>query len=206
MAKARPIPGLDEDDSYAAAAAKVVAVRARELAEHAEGVLDTSDIERLHSMRVATRRLRAALEVFEPCFPRKRYRAALAEVKRLADALGERRDRDVTIVALTEFEARAGQAEAPGVRSLTDRIRTEQTGANEALAPLVTPERMRALDERLRELVAATGQWAAAAPDASTDAEEAPPPKAPTRVELAADDDRTEAARPRAFDAETSRA
>ena len=34
-----------------------------------EDVLDVADIERVHDMRVATRRLRAALEVFEPCFP-----------------------------------------------------------------------------------------------------------------------------------------
>ena len=34
------------------------------------GVLDVGDIERVHDMRVATRRLRAALEIFGPCFPR----------------------------------------------------------------------------------------------------------------------------------------
>ena len=49
-------------------------------------MLDTSDIERVHDMRVATRRLRAALEVFEPCFPAKPYAQTLREVKRLADA------------------------------------------------------------------------------------------------------------------------
>src|SRR5215217_2635257 len=50
-----------------------------------------------------TRRLRAALEIFEPCFPSKHYRQALAEVKRLANALGERRDRDVAIASLHGF-------------------------------------------------------------------------------------------------------
>ena len=69
MAKAKPIPDLSADDSYAEAAAKIVSVRAAELTEHAPGVLDTGDIERVHDMRVATRRLRAALEIFEPCFP-----------------------------------------------------------------------------------------------------------------------------------------
>src|ERR1044072_3978505 len=104
MAKASAIPELGKDDAVPAAAAKVVAVRTRELADEAEGVLDTSDIERVHDMRVATRRLRAALEVFQPCFPKKRFRAALKEVKALADALGEPRDRDVHIADLTEFE------------------------------------------------------------------------------------------------------
>ncbi len=75
MAKARPIPGLHEDDPYALAAARVVVVRADELVEHSANVLDTADIERVHDMRVATRRLRAALEVFEPCFPKKAVQA-----------------------------------------------------------------------------------------------------------------------------------
>src|SRR5258706_7070940 len=100
MAKAKPIPDLSVDDAYADAAAKIVSVRAAELAEHAEGVLDTGDIERVHDMRVTTRRLRAALEIFEPCFPAKAYSQALGEVKRLADALRERRDRDLAMSPL----------------------------------------------------------------------------------------------------------
>ena len=47
----------------------MIEVRAGEVFEHADGVLDLDEIEPVHDMRVATRRLRAALEVFEPCFP-----------------------------------------------------------------------------------------------------------------------------------------
>jgi CHAD domain-containing protein len=154
MAKARPIPELGKDDPFATAAAKIVAVRARELSDASENVLDVSDIERVHDMRVATRRLRAALEVFEACFPKKRFRAALTEVKALADALGERRDRDVHIADLTEFEQAVGPADRPGIRSLVRRLRTEQADANQALAPHVTDARVAALIERLNELVA----------------------------------------------------
>jgi CHAD domain-containing protein len=154
VAKARPILGLSEDDPYAVAAARIVAVRSREVADHAAGVLDVSDIERVHDMRVATRRLRAALEVFEPCFPAKRFRAALREVKELADALGERRDRDVTIAALDEFAEAMGRADRAGIASLAERLRAEQAEANEALGPYVTEQRLAALSERLTELVA----------------------------------------------------
>ena len=63
-------------------------MRAAEVFEHSDDVLDMAEIERVHDMRVATRRLRAALEVFEPCFPAKRHRKALKRVKALADALG----------------------------------------------------------------------------------------------------------------------
>jgi CHAD domain-containing protein len=155
MAKARPIPGLSEDDPYAAVAAKVVTTRAAELAENSAGVLDVHDIERVHDMRVATRRLRAALEVFEPCFPQKRFKAVLKEVKALADALGERRDRDVTIAALEDFCRGIGRPDVRGVQSLIDRIREEQSEANLALAEYVSEERLAGLAERLDELVRA---------------------------------------------------
>src|SRR5438034_1873309 len=90
MAKARAIDGLVAEEPYAAAAAKIIAVRAREVADHSHDVLEVNDIERVHDMRVATRRLRAALEIFEPCFPAEPLNEAPREVKAIADALGER--------------------------------------------------------------------------------------------------------------------
>ena len=155
MARARPIPDLAAEDAYAAAAAKIVAVRGQEVADHAHEVLDVVDIERVHDMRVATRRLRAALEIFEPCFPPKELGAALAQVKAIADALGERRDRDVTIAALEGFAAGMPAPDRPGVQTLIERLRAEQAEANEALAPFVDAGRLAELSERLSELVAA---------------------------------------------------
>ena len=154
MAKAKPVPGLNADDAYAEAAAKIVEVRAGELMEHAEGVLDTGDIERLHDMRVATRRLRAALEIFEPCFQEKPFRETLAAVKRLADALGERRDRDVAIVSLGRFNEQMAAPDRRGVGSLIDRLRREQEEANAALTAHVDQANLRSLRESLGELVA----------------------------------------------------
>ena len=154
MAKARPIPDLAADDAYAVAAAKIVAVRTQELADHSRDVLDLGDIERVHDMRVATRRLRAALEVFEPCFPKKRHAAVLSEVKALADALGERRDRDVTIAALESFAGDLAAPDRRGIATLVEVLRAEQREANEALAPYVSEARVAALLERLRELIA----------------------------------------------------
>src|SRR5262249_25520824 len=153
MAKAKTIQDLTAEDPYAAAAAKIVEVRAGELIEHAEGVLDTGDIERVHDMRVATRRLRAALEIFEPCFPERAYGEALSEVKRLADGLGERRDRDVAIASLHAFNDQKAAPDRRGVDSLIVQLRVEQDEANKALAPLVEQGNLRALRESLGELV-----------------------------------------------------
>jgi CHAD domain-containing protein len=162
VAKPRPIEGLDAEEPYAAAAAKVVAVRSREVADHSRDVLDVTDIERVHDMRVATRRLRAALEIFEPCFPESQYEEALEEVKAVADALGERRDADVAIASLERFAAGLAAPDRPGVASLVEQIRTEQAEANAGLEAFVQPRRLAALSERLSELVVEAEAVAAA--------------------------------------------
>src|SRR5919108_5515004 len=122
MAKAEDID-VTPDEPYRHAAARVVRVRARELFDHAEGVLDTRDIERVHDMRVASRRLRAVLEIFAPCFPQSEFKGVLRDVKRLADALGERRDPDVHIDALRSFAAAAPGPDRPGVGVLVAELR-----------------------------------------------------------------------------------
>jgi CHAD domain-containing protein len=153
VARAREVPGFDCEEPFAAAAARVVRVRAAEVFERADGVLDTDDIEPLHDMRVATRRLRAALEVFEACFPRKRFRKALKRVKALADALGARRDRDVEIEFLVGFAEAAPEAERPLLAARIEALRQQQRQASEELAPYLAPERLGKLRRRLERLV-----------------------------------------------------
>jgi CHAD domain-containing protein len=155
MARARAVPGLEPDTPFAAAAAAVVEVRTAEVFAHSAGVLDTVDIERVHAMRVATRRLRSALEVFAVCFPPKRHRSVLRDVKRLADALGERRDPDVAIAALRQIGAELQQPDQAGVESLIGEFRDDQRTGNERLAAALEEARQSALEERLHELAAA---------------------------------------------------
>ena len=142
MAKARDIPDLTGALSFRAAAAATVETRAAEVFEHSESVLDTDDIERVHDMRVATRRLRAAMEIFERCFPKKEFKRALSDVKRLADTLGERRDPDVHIAELERVAAALTRDDAAGIHSLEDELRAEQLAGNEALR-----EMLREIDE-----------------------------------------------------------
>ncbi len=169
MAASRKVE-LDCDGSFVEAAARVVEVRSREVFEHAEGVLAITEIERVHDMRVATRRLRAALEVFAPAFPRKRHRKALKRVKALADALGERRDADVEIElleCLADPECNAlspdygdyalHPEEAEALQGLIAEVRARQRRANRELAPYVESKRLKKLRRRLKKLVKAAG-------------------------------------------------
>src|SRR3954447_11641448 len=134
MAKARDIDGLHARMPFAEAAAATVGVRAEELFEHSVGVLDTSDIERVHDMRVASRRLRAVLEIYAPCFPKAEFTPLLREVKDLADALGERRDPDVLLDRLATLEAALPKANTPGIEAFAAPIREEQERGNATLA------------------------------------------------------------------------
>jgi CHAD domain-containing protein len=155
MAKARDIPGLDGRHRFGAVAREAVAVRAAEVFEHAAGVLDTDDIDRVHDMRVATRRLRAVLEVFAPAFDKHEHKAALKDVKALADALGARRDPDVQLAALAELEAALPAADRAGVEAFADRVRAEQQDGNATLAAALERMEQDDLQGRLDRLVAA---------------------------------------------------
>ncbi|MFL5820167.1 MAG: CHAD domain-containing protein [Solirubrobacteraceae bacterium] len=152
MARAQPIADLDGADTFAAAAARVVSTRASELFELRSGVLDVGDIERLHDMRVASRRLRAVLEIFAACFPPRRQRAVLRDVRRLADALGARRDPDVQIAALAAHAAAAPPSDRPGVELLIDLLRQERDAANAALAEALAEADRSDLPGRLQAL------------------------------------------------------
>jgi CHAD domain-containing protein len=137
---------------FAEAAAATVRVRAAEVFEQTAGVLDTEDIERVHDMRVATRRLRAVLEVYASCFPRKAHAEVLRDVKALADALGERRDPDVRLAELETFRAAMPGADRPGIDLLCARLRAEQRVGNDVLRQAVSHAEKTALKDRLLAL------------------------------------------------------
>jgi CHAD domain-containing protein len=154
VAKARDIEGLHAGLPFAEAAAATVAVRAEELFEHVEGVLDMSDIERVHDMRVASRRLRAVLEIYAPCFTQDQFKPVLKEVKALADALGARRDPDVLLAQLDKLEAALPKTNAPGIEAFAAPVRDEQQRGNAVLAEALEQARRTDLKGRLALLAA----------------------------------------------------
>ena len=151
MAKARPVD-LDPEMTFADAASVAIATRSHELFVCADRVLDTEDIERVHDMRVASRRLRAALEVFAPCFDRAEQKDLLREVKRLADALGRRRDPDVQIAGLQELRDELPPSDHPGIDLLVARAREQQAEGNTALREALEAALTHDLRGRLGEL------------------------------------------------------
>jgi exopolyphosphatase/pppGpp-phosphohydrolase len=88
-----------------------------------------ADIEGVHDVRVASRRLRAAMDIAAPAIPGKWYTALHRTAKEITGALGEVRDRDVLLEALHEDRSAAPLAEHPGIDRLIDRVERERVAA-----------------------------------------------------------------------------
>ena len=153
MSRARRIE-IDPAAPYRVMAARVIAVRTEEVFDHEAGTLDTDDIERVHDMRVATRRLRAALEFFAPCFPSRPFNRALGDVKALADALGARRDPDVQIEGLRELRAAGPAHNRAALDGLVASFAQRQSAANNLLARELDRAHSSDLPGRLARLAA----------------------------------------------------
>jgi CHAD domain-containing protein len=102
-AKVLPYPesrttiGMNPDDSYAEAGRKVMLYHFAEMLRNEPGTRLGEDIEALHDMRVATRRLRAAFEVFAPAFDPEALKPHLRGLRNTGRTLGRVRDLDVML-------------------------------------------------------------------------------------------------------------
>jgi hypothetical protein len=94
--KARKVKGLDPDGPLADNLERIVRMRLDELCSFVPRALEADEVEALHDMRIAAKRLRYILEVgAEPCFG-DYARKAGTRAKELQDLLGEIHDCDVT--------------------------------------------------------------------------------------------------------------
>lgn len=102
---ARKSIGLLTTDSFAEAGRKVLSFHFARMLKHEPGTRLGSDIEELHDMRVATRRMRAAFNLFGPAYRSKTIKPLLAGLKATGRALGPVRDLDVFIEKLERYQS-----------------------------------------------------------------------------------------------------
>jgi CHAD domain-containing protein len=88
-------PNLSADDTMAEAARKILTFHFQRMLYHEAGTRAGEDIEELHDMRVATRRMRAAFRVFGGYLDKKQLKPMRKGVKRTCRKLGSVRDLDV---------------------------------------------------------------------------------------------------------------
>jgi CHAD domain-containing protein len=85
---------------------------------HEEGTLLGENIEELHDMRVATRRMRTAFDIFGPAFDPKIIRHYLKGLRTTGRVLGEVRDMDVLLQNAIAYQGNMKEIKRPGLEPL----------------------------------------------------------------------------------------
>jgi CHAD domain-containing protein len=98
-------PGNRDEPDFCAYGSRYLLRLLHAFSREIKGVREGGDIEPVHRMRVASRRLRAALPLFSSCLPEKKYKEWFREVRRTTRALGNARDLDVQIDFLEQYRA-----------------------------------------------------------------------------------------------------
>lgn len=88
------------DKSYQLLAARYFHKQLNALTRQFKGIQENTDLECVHKARVASRRIRVGLDMFQECFPAKKVNKWRKEIRQLVRRLGPARDKDVAIVCL----------------------------------------------------------------------------------------------------------
>lgn len=130
---AAPARSEHDDQDYRAAMRDAIAIQWAAVWKAMPGVVAGDDPEAVHDVRVASRRLRAAMDVATDCFATKWYRPLHKTAKAITQALGEVRDRDVLLEELGRSRQRASEAEQPGIDYLIAGIERDRKKARKRM-------------------------------------------------------------------------
>lgn len=121
------------DETYRSVMRSLIGARWEDVWKAVPRAVEGSDLEGVHDVRVASRRLRAAMDVAEPAFLSSWFKPLHKAAKEITSELGEVRDRDVMIEYLTTARDQAPPNERPGIDRLIARVERERTAAREEM-------------------------------------------------------------------------
>lgn len=116
-------------DTYRSAMRQLIGQRWEDVWKTIPRAIDENDAEGVHDVRVASRRLRAAMDVSASVFPAAWFAPLHKAAKEITSELGAVRDRDVLIEYLTAARNEAPPNEQPGIGCLIVRIERERGAA-----------------------------------------------------------------------------
>jgi len=146
MAKAKRIKGINCKSVASAGIKLVLLTRFNELSGFQGAALDWSDPEGVHSMRVASRRLRSALRDFMPYLRKRPLASVLKQLRSIADALGEVRDQDVALAALEGMQTHAPAAIPDGLKQFIESRKQLREQARDELKAILEGNEIRELE------------------------------------------------------------
>jgi len=115
------------DENYCLFGAESLLKRLKTLETEIDGVCRADDIECIHRMRVASRRLRSAFRLFDECFDDKDARNWQKQIKAVTKSLGFARDYDVQIDFLLGFlDDLDNKRYIPGIKRILLRLQQQR--------------------------------------------------------------------------------
>jgi triphosphatase len=115
--------GLEENTSATDACSVILALHGAAMAHNLQCVLTTLDPEGPHQLRIALRRTRVALRVFEPVMRRKASERLVETARVLGRIVGELRDADVMIDEIISPAARGDTALLAAIEAWRQEVR-----------------------------------------------------------------------------------
>jgi len=140
-------------ESMAAAGKVIMGFHFERILSHEAGTRSGEDIEELHDMRVATRRLRAAFRVFNRAFDKEGVAPYLEDIRWLAAGLGAVRDLDVLLDFLKGYSQGLRDEDRPGISGLIANRLAEREKRRQELLALLDSDRYARFKVRFREFL-----------------------------------------------------
>jgi CHAD domain-containing protein len=153
--------GVLPDDSLPEAAHKVFDYHFGRLRAKEKGTRQGANVEDLHDMRVAARRMRAAWRVFDEAFRGGPTRKLRRRLRILSDRLGAVRDLDVLIENLESYRDGLDAADRPGLEPLLSLWRRQREAAQQLLVEELDSNRYTELVAEMKEFLEAGSNEAA---------------------------------------------
>jgi len=113
-----------EGEPFAQSGRRLLHERTQTMLGWPEEVLKHEDVEAVHKMRVAIRRLRATLDAYQSICDPKSFKKIYRQVTQIADALGAARDTDVMLINLHAQLEQVKSEDKAGVEWIIKRLQT----------------------------------------------------------------------------------
>ncbi len=156
MAKAAD-PGIRVDDHMAEATRKILHAQFEVMAANEAGSRLGDDIEHVHNMRVATRRMRAAFDQFEGYFQRKAIKRFRKDLRKTGQTLGAVRDLDVFNREAQRYLKGLEKAQRDSLDPLLAHWQTQREEARQVLIAYLDSERYRRFVDEFGKFLQAAG-------------------------------------------------
>jgi len=136
MATEPAIKGISPDETLETCARQIILSYFHEMMSYKEGAKEGVDIEFVHEMRVTSRRLRAAMDNFADCFPKKPFKKHYKKIKAITRTMGAVRDLDVLIARFQNELTNLTEVEQADIRGLIVHLQREHKEARQPMLML----------------------------------------------------------------------